>query len=212
MNWVFSPHLLPLPPPPSLTPHLFPQSLASVRFLGTVVSTTVWINRQAKGGWRHKLQIPGLLPRVGSSKAGHSPPVWKKSEFFLEINSFLACLRLSYCLWLTQHPGICSQGPLCRSWHAQSRPPCSLLAYLCREGKHPHLSRVQGQPHTDQRGSEGLRGHGSWRGENTNSLGMALCPSPWGPRGLLGRGWPTQESSQAWLGHHCDLQRQLGTL
>ena len=114
VNWVFSPHLLPLPPA-ATEPHTppLPPKPGLCRFLGTVVPKTLLINRQARGGWWHKLQIPGLLPGVGRGEAGHRPPVWEKPSFSLEVNSFLACLRLTSSLWLTELLGIWSQGPLC---------------------------------------------------------------------------------------------------
>lgn len=77
MNWVFS-HLLPLlcPAISQLHTHPFPQSLAS-RFMGTVVCKAVLINRQTQGGWWHKLQIPGPLPRAAIRQAGHRALVWR---------------------------------------------------------------------------------------------------------------------------------------
>lgn len=45
-----------------------------------------------------------------------SASVWEKPSFSLEINSFLACLRLTSSLWLTELLGIWSQGPLCLLW------------------------------------------------------------------------------------------------
>lgn len=125
MNWVFSPHLLPLPLPLAATeppsPPLPPKP-SLCRFLGTVVYKTVLINRQARGGWWHKLQIPGLLPGVGTSKTGHRPPVWEKPAFSLEVNSFLACLSLSSSLWLTELSGITGQG-LCLQWPSETTDP-----------------------------------------------------------------------------------------
>lgn len=156
------PHTPPLPPKPGLC-----------RFLGTVVSRTVLINRQARGGWWHKLHIPGLLPgswqRQSWAQASSLEEAW---EFSLEINSFLACLRPSPCLWLTEHSGICSQRPRCPPW----------LAHLCREGKLPPTCQDYKGNHTLTTGSEGPS-HGSWRGRE-HHWGISLtCHSSSGPSG-----------------------------
>lgn len=58
------------------------------------------------GGTNYRSQ--DFFPELAAAKLG-TGLVWEKPEFSLEINSFLACLRLSPCLWLTEHSGICSQ-------------------------------------------------------------------------------------------------------
>lgn len=171
---------------------------------------TVLINRQARGGWWHKLQIPGLLPGVGSSKAGHRPPVWEKPELSLEINSFLACLRRSSCLWLTEHPGICSQGLLRLPWHAQARPPCSCLPTYAEEGDDlPTCQDCKGN-HTLTSGSAGLGGMGAG---GVRSAVVLKCPYALPPgvfQACLAEAGPLSCHEHDW-GHQLDLQGLLGT-
>lgn len=135
VNWVFS-HLLPLlsppQPSPSFTPTPSPQSLAS-RFLGTVVCAAVLINRQTRGGWEHKLQIPGPLPGAAIRQAGHRALVW---------SSLCSPWKLTPS-WAVREGAPWTWKPLClpRPVEAAMPPPPPLKCLDClpteKEGKPP---------------------------------------------------------------------------
>lgn len=104
--------LSPPPPSPATTePHTPPLPPKSdlCRFLGTVVSRTVLINRQARGGWWHKLQIPGLPSQSWQQQSWAQASSGKSLSSPWRLTPSWPVLRPSPCLWLTEHSGICSQ-------------------------------------------------------------------------------------------------------
>lgn len=109
LNWVFSPHLLPLPLP-ATEPHTppLPPKPGLCSFLGTVVSKPVLINRQARGGLVAQTTDPRTSSRSWQWPGWAQASSLAEPVFSLEINSFLACLRLSSSLRLTEHPKIWS--------------------------------------------------------------------------------------------------------
>lgn len=141
-------------------------------------------------------------PRT-SSQSWQRSLVWKKPEFSLEINSFLASL------WLPECPGICSQGPLGLRWLTPASP--LFLAYppMQSEGKLPTpVKTTKAATHLPAvlRGLGAM--HRSWRGQRY--LEMSLYSSKIFQVSLAEAGPPKSHHKHDW-GHQLDMQQQLGT-
>lgn len=180
MNWVFSPHLLPLPPA-ATEPHTppLPPKPGLCRFLGTVVPRTLLINRQARGGCWQNYRSQDFCPGLAAAKLGtglrsgrspHSP--WRLTPSW----PAWACLPASGLL------NSLESGAMVLSafdgFRASPPPPLVLLAHLWRKrGCSSHPSRPVGQTGTNRcfRGTWGPR---ELRGQSTRSLEMFLCPGP----------------------------------
>ena len=70
-----------------------------------------------------------------------------EAQFSLEINSFLACLRLSSSLWLTECRESGAKVPSAFDGLPKPiLPPFLACPLMEKEGNSPNLSKLQGQP------------------------------------------------------------------
>lgn len=149
VNWVFSPHLFPSPSPCSRlrASHPTPSPQAWPRQVSGNCSLQHCVDKQAGQGWVvTQTTDPRPSSRSWQLQSWAQAFSLEEAQFSLEINSFLACRRLSSTLWLTKclesgakvlsaFEGLPSQPP----WY----PACPSME---KEGRLPRLSKLQGPP------------------------------------------------------------------